>query len=159
MSKISYYSSAGLQNLREELQALKGKERTRVAAQLAHARSQGDLSENAEYDAAKEAQALLEAKISKLEEIVANARLLDTTQIDTSKVSILSTVTVLNQKTQQQLAYTLVSEKEANLQQSKISVDSPLGKALLGKKVGQTAVVEAPAGQIFLEVVSVHFAQ
>lgn len=152
---VSYYTKEGLQKLKDELNELKTKGRTDIAKQIAEARDKGDLSENAEYDAAKDAQGLLELKISKLEEIVGNARVLDESTIDTSKVSILSTVKIKNKKNGMTVAYTLVSEEEANLKSNKISVKSPIGQGLLGKKVGDTAEVKAPAGTMEFEVLDI----
>ncbi|MEM9672046.1 MAG: transcription elongation factor GreA [Bacteroidota bacterium] len=155
MMAVSYYTKEGLQKLKDELNELKTKGRTDIAKQIAEARDKGDLSENAEYDAAKDAQGLLELKISKLEEIVGNARILDESTIDTSKVSILSTVKIKNKKNGMTVAYTLVSEEEANLKSNKISVKSPIGQGLLGKKVGETAEVKAPAGTMEFEVLDI----
>jgi transcription elongation factor GreA len=152
---VSYYTKEGLQKLKDELNELKTKGRTDIAKQIAEARDKGDLSENAEYDAAKDAQGLLELKISKLEEIVGNARVIDESSIDTSKVSILSTVKIKNKKNGMTVAYTLVSEEEANLKSNKISVKSPIGKGLLGKKVGDVAEVKAPAGTMEFEVLDI----
>lgn len=152
---VSYYTKEGLQKLKDELNELKTKGRTDIAKQIAEARDKGDLSENAEYDAAKDAQGLLELKISKLEEIVGNARVIDESSIDTSKVSILSTVKIKNKKNGMTVAYTLVSEEEANLKSNKISVKSPIGKGLLGKKVGEVAEVKAPAGTMEFEVLDI----
>lgn len=152
---VSYYTKEGLQKLKDELNELKTKGRTDIAKQIAEARDKGDLSENAEYDAAKDAQGLLELKISKLEEIVGNARVIDESTIDTSKVSILSTVKIKNKKNGMTVAYTLVSEEEANLKDNKISVKSPIGKGLLGKKVGEVAQVKAPAGTMEFEVLDI----
>jgi len=134
---------------------LKTKGRANIASQIAEARDKGDLSENAEYDAAKDAQGLLELKISKLEEIISNARTLNESNIDTSKVSIFATVKIKNKKSGTEAAYTLVSEEEADLKDGKISVKSPIGKGLLGKKPGETAVVNAPAGKIEFEVLEI----
>lgn len=155
MGKISYYTEEGLNRLRAELNDLKTKGRADIARQIAEARDKGDLSENAEYDAAKDAQGLLELKISKLEDIVANARLLDESTIDASQVSVLSTVKIKNKKTGAQMSYTLVSEEEADLKQGKISVGSPIGKGLLGKKVGETAEITVPAGKMEFEVIEI----
>lgn len=155
MGNVSYYTKEGLQRLKDELNELKTKGRTDMARQIAEARDKGDLSENAEYDAAKDAQGLLELKISKLEEVVGNARVLDGASVDTSKVSILSTVKIKNQQNGAQMTYTLVSEEEADLKSGKISVKSPIGKGLLGKKVGETAQVQAPAGTINFEVLDI----
>lgn len=152
MSKVSYYTQEGLDKLKDELNSLKTTGRTDMARQIAEARDKGDLSENAEYDAAKDAQGLLELKISKLEEVVSNARVIDETNIDTSKVSILSKVKIKNKKNGAQMSYTLVSEEEADLKTGKISIKSPIGKGLLGKKVGESAEIQAPAGKIEFEI-------
>jgi transcription elongation factor GreA len=130
-------------------------ERPRISAQIAEARDKGDLSENAEYDAAKEAQGLLEARIAKMETLVANARLIDDSQMDNSKVFILSRVKLKNLNNNVSVEYTLVAENEANLAEKKISVDSPIGKGLLGKKVGEVAEVQVPAGKIKFEVLEI----
>ena len=155
MSKISYYTEEGLAKLKEELADLKTKGRKAMSAQIAEARDKGDLSENAEYDAAKEAQGLLELRISKLDDIVANARLIDETNIDASKVSILSKVKIKNSGNGMTLSYLLVAEEEADLKLGKISVKSPIGSGLLGKKVGEFAEVQAPAGSIKFEILEV----
>ncbi|MDJ1470676.1 transcription elongation factor GreA [Cytophagaceae bacterium DM2B3-1] len=155
MSKISYYTQEGLTRLRDELIELRTKGRADIARQIAEARDKGDLSENAEYDAAKDAQGLLELKISKLEDLVANARLIDESSIDTSQVSILSKVKIKNKKNGTTVTYTLVSEEEADLKTGKISVQSPIGKGLLGKKVGEVASITVPAGQMEFEVVDI----
>ena len=155
MSEISYYTEEGLNKLKEELNELRTKGRSDIARQIAEARDKGDLSENAEYDAAKDAQGLLELKISKLEAIVGNARVIDETKIDLSKVSILSKVKIKNTKNGMEIAYTIVSEEEADLKAQKISVKSPIGQGLLGKKVGQKAVVKAPAGEIEFEILEI----
>ncbi|MGB3464149.1 MAG: transcription elongation factor GreA [Cyclobacteriaceae bacterium] len=157
MSGISYYTKEGLDRMKNELQELKTKGRADMARQIAEARDKGDLSENAEYDAAKEAQGLLELKISKLETAVGNARIMDESAIDTSKVSILSTVKIKNKKNKAAFTYTIVSEEEADLKAGKISVQSPIGKGLLGKKVGETAVVSAPAGKMEFEILEIGF--
>jgi transcription elongation factor GreA len=156
MSKINYYTEEGLTRLKAELNDLKTKGRTAIAHQIAEARDKGDLSENAEYDAAKDAQGLHELKISKLEEVLANARLLDESSIDTSIVSVLSKVKIKNKKTGAEVTYTLVSEEEADLKQFRISVGSPIGKGLLGKKVGETAEITVPAGKIEFEVIEIN---
>ena len=155
MSGISYYTEEGLQKLKEELNELKTKGRSDIARQIAEARDKGDLSENAEYDAAKDAQGLLELKIAKLEEVVGNARIIDESQIDTSKVSILSKVKIKNTKNGMETTYTIVSEEEADLKAQKISIKSPIGQGLLGKKVGQVATVDAPAGKIKFKVLEI----
>lgn len=152
MSQVSYYTQEGLDKLKEELNTLKTSGRTAMARQIAEARDKGDLSENAEYDAAKDAQGLLELKISKLEEVVSNARVLDESTIDISKVSILSKVKIKNKKNGAQMTYTLVSEEEADLKTGKISVKSPIGKGLLGKKVGEITEIQVPAGKIEFEI-------
>ena len=153
--KVSYYTKEGLDKLRNELSELKSKGRADIARQIAEARDKGDLSENAEYDAAKDAQGLLEAKIAQLEDLVSNARLLDENNIDTSKVSILSKVTIKNKKNGASVTYTLVSEEEADLIAGKISTMSPIGKGLLGKKKGEVAKITTPAGEIEFEVVNI----
>ena len=157
MSKISYYTKEGLEKIKEELNELRTKGRADISKQIAEARDKGDLSENAEYDAAKDAQGHLEAKIAKLEEIVGNARVVDQSTIDTSKVSILSTVKIKNTKNKMQVSYTLVSEEEADLKAQKISVTSPFGQGLLGKKVGEIAVVDAPAGKLEFEILDISY--
>jgi transcription elongation factor GreA len=155
MSKISYYTKEGLDKLRNDLTELKSKGRSEIARQIAEARDKGDLSENAEYDAAKDAQGLLEAKIAQLEDLVANARLLDESNIDTSQVSILNKVTIKNKKNGASVTYTLVSEEEADLKSGKISTMSPIGKGLLGKKKGETAKIKTPAGEMEFEIVDI----
>lgn len=155
MGKISYYTEEGLNRLKAELNDLKTKGRSDMSRQIAEARDKGDLSENAEYDAAKDAQGLLEMKISKMEEIIANARLLDESSIDTSLVSVLSTVKIKNKKNGATVTYTLVSEEEADLKLGKISVGSPIGKGLLGKKVGDTTEIKVPAGTLEFEVLEI----
>jgi transcription elongation factor GreA len=155
MAKISYYTEEGLTKLKEELNELRIRGRADIARQIAEARDKGDLSENAEYDAAKDAQGLLELKIAKLEEVVANARLIDESSIDASQVAILSTVKIKNKKNGATMKYTLVSEEEADLKAGKISIQSPIGKGLLGKRVGQVATVIAPGGQMEFEVVEI----
>lgn len=155
MSALSYYTPEGFKKLKEELDFLKTIERPRVSAQIAEARDKGDLSENAEYDAAKEAQGLLEMKISKMEDLLANARIMDASQMDTSKVFVLSTVRIRNQKSGQELKYTLVAEQEADLKLGKISVSSPIGKGLLGKTVGEVAEITVPNGTLALEVLEI----
>ena len=155
MGKISYYTEEGLNRLKAELSDLKTKGRSDMSRQIAEARDKGDLSENAEYDAAKDAQGLLEMKISKMEEIVSNARLLDESSIDASLVSVLSTVKIKNRKNGATMTYTLVSEEEADLKLGKISVGSPIGKGLLGKKVGDTTEIKVPAGTLEFEVLEI----
>lgn len=155
MATIAYYTEEGLKKLKDELHELKTVERQSVIRQIAEARDKGDLSENAEYDAAKDAQGLLEIKIAKLEEIVANARIVDSAQLDTSKVSILTTVRIKNLKNNAEMKYTLVAENEADLKAGKISIDSPIGKGLVGKKVGDKVEVTVPAGVIPFEVMEI----
>ncbi len=155
MSKVSYYTPEGLKKLKDELNHLRDVERPRASQAIAEARDKGDLSENAEYDAAKEAQGLLEMKIARLEEVVANARLIDESQLDTSKVLVLSTVKLRNQKNGQELTYTLVAESEADLKSGKISVTSPIGKGLLGKKVGDTAEIQVPNGKLSFDILEI----
>jgi len=155
MSTINYYTAEGLQRLKDELQDLKVRGRAKAAEDLREARDKGDLSENAEYDAAKDAQGLLELKISKLEEVVGNARLLDDSNMDTSKVLIQSKVKLKNLKNNAVLDYVLVAEEEANLAAGKISVKSPIGKGLLGKEVGDVAEITVPAGKLQFEVLEV----
>jgi len=155
MSQINYYTEDGLKKLNEELDQLKNVERSKVSAQIAEARDKGDLSENAEYDAAKEAQGLLELKISKLENILAYARVIDESQLDTSKALILSKVKIKNVANKMIMEYTLVSEKEANLKEKRTSVDSPIGNALLGKSVGDIVEVQVPTGKVNFEVIEI----
>jgi transcription elongation factor GreA len=155
MSKVNYFTEEGLKNLKEEVKHLESVERPKISQQIAEARDKGDLSENAEYDAAKEAQGMLEAKIAKLKEQLANARLIDDSNIDTSKALILSTVKIKNVKNGAVVAYTLVAESEADLKQKKISVDSPIGKGLLGKSVGDIAPVQTPAGIMEFEILEI----
>jgi transcription elongation factor GreA len=155
MSNITYLTEEGMKKLHDELHHLKTVERPNISKQIAEARDKGDLSENAEYDAAKDAQGLLELKISKLEELVANARLIDESKLDLSKVSVLSKVRVLNKKNNQEVTYTLVAETEADLKSGKISVSSPIGKGLLGKKAGELAEVITPGGVIHFEVIDI----
>ncbi len=154
-TQVAYYTAEGLKKLRDELHHLKTVERPSVTQQIAEARDKGDLSENAEYDAAKEAQGHLEAKIAKMEELVGNARLIDDTNMDNSKVFILSRVKMKNLNNKAMVEYTLVAENEANLAAKKISIDSPIGKGLLGKKVGDVAEVQVPAGTIKFEILEI----
>lgn len=145
----------GYEKLKAELDELKTTGRKEVAQAIAEAREKGDLSENAEYDAAKDAQGLLELKINELEKTLANARLVDASQLDSSKVTVLSKVKIKNKKSGKQMTYQLVSESEADLKAKKISVSSPMGQGLLGKAVGDTAVVETPRGNIEFEIVDI----
>ena len=155
MSEISYYTQEGLDNLKQEVKNLETIERPKISQQIGEARDKGDLSENAEYDAAKEAQGMLEARISKLKNTLANARLIDDSEIDNSKVFILSTVEIKNIKNSMQMVYTLVAENEADIRAGKISVDSPIGKGLLGKEVGEIADINTPAGIMKFEIISI----
>ena len=155
MSDVSYHTKEGLKKLKDELSQLKDIERPKASNAIAEARDKGDLSENAEYDAAKEAQGMLEMKISKLEAVLSNARLIDESQLDLSKVLVLSKVTIKNLNNQMQWKYTLVAESEADLKSGKISVSSPIGKGLLGKKVGEIAEVVVPNGTIKFEIISI----
>ena len=155
MSEIQYYSAEGLAQLKEELLQLETVERPRISAMIAEARDKGDLSENAEYDSAKEAQGLLEMKIAKLQNLIANARILDESKLDTSKILIYSIVTIKNLKNGQQFVYTIVPESEANFKEGKISVSSPIAKGRLGKKVGEVAEVMAPVGVLNFEIVKI----
>ena len=155
MSTVSYYTAEGLKKLREELNHLKDVERPRASQAIAEARDKGDLSENAEYDAAKEAQGLLEMKIAKMEETLSTARLIDESQLDVSKVLVLSKVRIKNQANNMEVNYTLVAESEADLKSGKISVNSPIGKGLLGKAVGEIAEVTVPNGTLKFEILSI----
>jgi len=156
MSDVSYYTKEGLKKLKDELNHLKDVERPKASNAIAEARDKGDLSENAEYDAAKEAQGMLEMKISKMEDIMANARLIDESQLDLSKVLVLSKVKIKNLNNQMEMNYTLVAESEADLKSGKISVNSPIGKGLLGKKVGEIAEVSVPNGNLKFEIISIN---
>ena len=155
MSQISYYTPEGLAKLKAELSEMEKVQRPAISQQIAEARDKGDLSENAEYDAAKEAQGLLEAKISKLKGVISNARIIDDSEIDNSRVYILSTVTIKNASNGMEMVYTLVAENEADLKAKKISVESPIGKGLLGKAVGDTAEIQTPNGVMLFEVVNI----
>jgi len=155
MSQIHYLTQEGYDKLRAELDELKTDGRDKVAKAIAEAREKGDLSENAEYDAAKDAQGLLEMKINQMDKIMANARVLDSSQLDTSQVTVLSKVTIKNIKLKKEMTYHLVSESEADLKAKKISVSSPIGKGLLGKAVGDIAVIETPRGNIEFEILNI----
>lgn len=155
MSAVSYYTAEGLKKLRDELDYLKGIMRPKASQDIADARDKGDLSENAEYDAAKEAQGMLEMRIAKLEEVHANARLIDESQLDVSKVLVLSNVTIKNQINGMTLKYTLVAESEADLKAGKISVSSPIGRGLLGKSVGEIAEIVVPNGILKFEILEI----
>ncbi len=155
MSNVSYYTAEGLKKLRDELQHLKDVERVKASKAIAEARDKGDLSENAEYDAAKEAQGMLEMRISKLEETLAGARLIDASQLDNSKALVLSNVKIKNQANGMELTYLLVADGEADLAAGKISVNSPIGKGLLGKSVGDIAEIQVPNGVIKFEILEI----
>lgn len=155
MTDVQYFTREGLEKIKAELQFLKAEERPRITQAIAEARDKGDLSENAEYDAAKEAQGHLEDRIAQMETLVANARVIDSSQIDTSKVSILCKVKVMNHNTGKTAEYMLVSEKEANLKENKISVKSAIGSGLLGKSKGAVVEIKVPAGIVKLEVLNI----
>lgn len=155
MSSIKYYTQEGLDKLKQELNELKTKGRSDIAKQIAEARDKGDLSENAEYDAAKDAQGHLEAKIAQLEQIVGNARVIDESALDTSKVGILSSVKIRNTKNDMEFVYTLVSEEEADLKAKKISTQSPIGAGLMGKTVGDKAKISTPGGEMEFEILEI----
>ena len=155
MSNISYYTEKGLKKLKEELNHLKDVERPKASNAIAEARDKGDLSENAEYDAAKEAQGMLEMRISKLEERLANARVIDESQLDNSKVLVLSKVKIRNKSNGMTMDYMIVADGEADLSKEKISVNSPIGKGLLGKSVGEIAKISVPTGFIDLEILEI----
>ena len=155
MSNVSYYTAEGLKKLRDELRQLKDIERPKASNAIAEARDKGDLSENAEYDAAKEAQGMLEMKIAKLEESLAGARLIDESQLDLSKVLALSIVKIKNQANGMEMTYTLVADGEADLASGKISINSPIGKGLLGKSVGDVAAIQVPNGIINFEILDI----
>lgn len=155
MAKITYYTEEGLKKLKEELHEMKTVQRPAISSQIGEAIDKGDLSENAEYDAAKEAQGLLEMKISKLETVLSNARLIDESTIDSSKVFILSTVRIKNVQNNMEMEYTLVAESEADLKLKKISIDSPIGKGLLGKSVGDIAEIQTPAAIMNFEILEI----
>ena len=155
MSDISYYTAEGLKKLKDELAQLETVERPFITNQIAEARDKGDLSENAEYHAAKEEQGLLETRIAKLKLIISNARLIDDSKVDNSKVFILSKVTIQNVNTKAKMEYTLVAENEADLKAKKISIDSPFGKGLLGKSVGDIAEIKTPNGILNFEILNI----
>ena len=155
MAKVSYVTEEGLEKLKKELEQLEIVERPSISAQIAEARDKGDLSENAEYDAAKEAQGLLEMKISKLKDSIANLRILDQSKLGTDTVQILNKVKIKNKKNNSVMEYTIVSESEANLKESKLSVNTPIAKGLLGKKVGDVVEIQVPSGVIAFEVVEI----
>ncbi|MGB8704498.1 MAG: transcription elongation factor GreA [Gillisia sp.] len=155
MSKVSYYTAEGLKKLKDELNRLRDVERPKASQAIADARDKGDLSENAEYDAAKEAQGLLEMRISKMEEVVANARVIDESQLDTSKALVHSMVKIKNNTNGKEMTYKLVAQSEADLKSGKISVDSPIGKGLLGKKEGEVAEINVPNGTLKFEILKI----
>jgi transcription elongation factor GreA len=155
MSKYSYITEEGLTKLKEELDQLMNVERPAISKQIAEARDKGDLSENAEYDAAKEAQGMLEMKINRLKEVIATSRIIDESKIDTSTVQILNKVAIKNKKNDATMVYTLVSESEADLKQGKISVNTPIAKGLLGKKVGDVVEITVPSGTIPFEIIEI----
>ena len=158
MSAVSYYTEEGLKKLKDELEQMKTIERPKISAQIAEARDKGDLSENAEYDAAKEAQGMLEMKISKLEDVLANARILSEENIDLTKVGVLTKVKLKNMANSASMEYSLVAEKEADSRKNKISVSSPIGKGLLGKKVGEVAEIQVPRGIMSFEILEISVA-
>ena len=155
MSKVSYYTEEGLKKLRRELNTLKDIERPKISNAIAEARDKGDLSENAEYDAAKEAQGMLEMKISKLEETLAGARLIDESQLDISKALVLSKVKIKNKSNNMEMDYMIVADGEADLASGKISVNSPIGKGLLGKSVGDIAEIDVPSGKLKFKILKI----
>ncbi|MEA2105251.1 MAG: transcription elongation factor GreA [Bacteroidota bacterium] len=155
MAKVSYVTEQGLEKLKKELEQLESVERPKISQQIAEARDKGDLSENAEYDAAKEAQGMLEMKISKLKDTIANSRVLDQSKLNTSSVQILNKVKIKNKKNNAVMEYTIVSESEANLKEGKISVNTPIAKGLLGKKVGDVTEIEVPNGKMELEIIEI----
>lgn len=155
MTKSVYMTDAGLRKLREELDRLVNVERPKISQQIGEARDKGDLSENAEYDAAKEAQGMLEMRISKLQELVANARIIDESKLDRESVQILSTVMLKNTVTGNVMTYTLVAENEANVKEGKIAISTPIAKGLIGKKIGEHVVIIVPSGQLFLEIIQI----
>jgi len=155
MAEVKYYTKEGFQKLKEELEQLESVQRPEISKQIAEARDKGDLSENAEYDAAKNAQGMLELQIAKLQEEIRNARIIDESKMDTSKVLILSVVKIKNLKNNAVMTYTLVPENESDLKTGKISVTSPIAKGLLGKKIGDTAEIQVPAGKVTFEIIEI----
>ncbi|MDQ3072678.1 MAG: transcription elongation factor GreA [Bacteroidota bacterium] len=155
MQDISYFTQEGLDKLNEELRLMKSKGRAEIARQIQEARDKGDLSENAEYDAAKDAQGMLEAKIAQLEDTLSRARVIDESNVDTSKVMILSVVDLMNHNVKKKVKYKLVSETEASFKEGKISIKSPIGQGLLGKKIGDVVEVSVPAGKLKLEILHI----
>ncbi len=154
-NKISYFTKEGLENLKNQSNELKTKGRAKISRQLEEARSKGDLSENAEYDAAKDAQAMLEMKIAKLEDVLSNARVLSQNMVDSSKASILTKVKIQNIQNKREFLYTLVAEEEADLALGKISISSPIGRGLLGKKKGEEVIIDAPSGRIKFKILDI----
>lgn len=155
MSKVTYITEVHLLKLKAELEHMVNVERPSISQQIAEARDKGDLSENAEYDAAKEAQGLLEMRIAKLEDLIANARIIDESKIDISKVQLLNRVKIKNNKNNALQEYLIVSESEANLKEGKIAINSPIAKALIGKKVGDVIDVNVPSGVVSLEIINI----
>jgi transcription elongation factor GreA len=156
MANISYLTEEGYQKIKDELDHLRNIERPSISRQIAEARDKGDLSENAEYDSAKDAQAMLELRISKLEDVIANSRILDKSRIDTSRVQILNKIKILNIVTKSIVEYMIVSESEANIREGKLSVNTPIAKALLGKKVGDAVEVKVPSGSLTFEIIEIN---
>lgn len=155
MAKQTYLTREGLEKLKAEMEQLITVERPKISQQIAEARDKGDLSENAEYDAAKDAQGMLEMKISQLQDLISNSRIIDESKLDNSRVRILATVTIENKKTKQRMTYTLVPDQEADLKSGKLSVNSPIAQALLGKVVGESVEVKAPAGIIQMKLIEI----
>ena len=155
MTEIKYYTQEGLDKLQEELQKLITVDRPSISKQIAEARDKGDLSENAEYAAAKEAQSMMELKISKLQDVISNARLLDESKLDSTKILIFSTVKLKNTQNNSVVTYTLVPENEANVKLGKISVNSPISKGLLGKSIGDKVEITVPAGTVAFEIIEI----
>ena len=155
MAKVSYVTEQGLEKLKKELEQLETVERPNISQQIAEARDKGDLSENAEYDAAKEAQGMLELKINKLKDTIANSRILDQSKLDTSTVQILNKVKIKNKKNGAIMEYTIVSDSEADLKEGKMSINTPIAKGLLGKKVGDVAEVQVPNGTMEFEIIEI----
>ncbi|OFY48883.1 MAG: transcription elongation factor GreA [Bacteroidetes bacterium GWF2_41_31] len=155
MSESRYFTEEGLQRLRDELDQLIRKERPKISQQISEARDKGDLSENAEYDAAKEAQGMLELRISKLQEVIRNTRIIDESKMDSSKVYLLSKVVIKNTKSGTTMKYTIVPEEESDLKKGRISVSSPIAKGLLGKEVGDKVEISVPAGKMFFEIIEI----
>jgi len=157
MANVTYLTKDGLEKLKAEIHQLESVERPRISQQIADARDKGDLSENAEYDAAKEAQGMLEMKIAQLRGMLGSVRIVDETKIDTSSVQMMNTVKIKNLKTNAVITYTIVPGREANLREMKISVDTPIAKGLMGKKIGEIAEIDVPAGKMSFEVVDISF--